>query len=881
MLPAGTRVGPYEVVSWLGAGGMGEVYRARDTTLDREVALKTLPEELARQPERLARLKQEARILASLNHPGIATLHGLEQSDGGVPVLVMELVEGESLADRLRRGPLPLREAATVAQEIALALEAAHEKGVLHRDLKPGNIRLAPDGRVKLLDFGLAKAVRKAAVDSRLDTDTSPHSEPGTVLGTAPYMSPEQARGQEPDRRGDIWAFGCVLYEMLAGKRAFEGATYSDTVAAVLDREPDWPALPQETPPAVLRLLRRCLQKEKDKRLHDVADARLELDEIRSGPGPTTEGFREPHRHALWPATVFAVLVGGLGSWVIQRSASRPVPVPALQVKRFVIEPPTAPVGFPTLSPDGRYLAYLGRMGDGRGLYVRPLDSIESRALEDTAGARAPFFSPDGEWIGFARRGRVMKIALKGGPAVTICDLPTESMLGASWGSDNMILFGGPNSGLMRISAEGGQPEALITPLRDAGELDHHYPEILPGGRAALFTRHARDGSFRIEVVSLASRERRVLIDPGFSGRYVPTGHIMYGLSNQLFAVGFDITRLEVTGRPVRVQESVAGIPHDGFAPFSVARDGSLAYVPAPSRQGRVLVWVDHRGAAHPLPLPPRAFKHPKLSPDGRRIAVVVEEQPGRSDLWLYDVNDDTQRRLTFEGSNEAPVWAPDGQSLTFGSSSGGPINLFTLRADGSGIAERLLESPLSQWPGSWSPDGTRLAFTESDPTDISKIRILPSGRDAPPQPFLDLDPPGKGVTLDEPQLTPDGRWLAFAADLNVYVTPFPGPGPRMQVSIDNGQSPRWSRDGRELFYRWRNQVVAVPVKTSAPLVFGKPSVLFEGRYLGADDYSANYDVDRAGRFLMVKLSEEELAPRPVHVVLNWFEELKRRVPPR
>ena len=884
-LSPGLRLGPYEVVSRLGAGGMGEVYRARDTRLGRDVALKALPETWTRDADRRARLNREARLLASLSHPNVASLFGIEESDGA-PVLVMELVPGPTLAERLQPGPLPVREALDVARQVAEGLESAHRKGIIHRDLKPANVKLTAEGRVKVLDFGLAKALAATAADDPQQEETASRGETatGAVVGTAAYMSPEQARGEELDERTDIWAFGCLLFECLTGRRAFPGATASDTLAAVLEHAPDWSVLPAGAPALVRSLLRLCLQKDRARRLQNITDARLQIEDALAAP---VEAQQQEARstQAGWRRVAPWALACALGVVALGLGIRRPAPTPSLQVKSFVIQPPTTAALLPgaghvpvTFSASGSHLAYVGRLGDQSGIYLQPLGGFESRALEGTRGGEDPFFSPEGEWIGFAARQRLMKVALGGGPAVTICELPT-TILGASWGSDGTILFGGVNIGLMRVPAGGGQPEPIAAVAREAGELDHHFPEILPGGRAALFTRHARDGSFRVEVLSLASGQRQVLIDPGFHARYVPTGHLVYGLSSNVFAVGFDIDSLKVTSRPVRVLESVANNPGDGTAMFSVAGDGSLAYVPETSRKGRLLVWVDRQGAERLLPLPPRAFATASLSPDGRRIAMTVEEEPGRSDIWLYDVIDDTQRRLTFEGSNEGPVWTPDGKTLTFSSSSAGPINLFSLPADGSGVAERLLKSDLHQWAGMWSPDGAHLAFTESDPTDIPKIRILSSGRNAEPQPFGDPDPPGKGIALARPGFSPDGRWIAYGARPEVYVAPFPGPGARRQISTDRGSAPRWSPDGRELFYRRRDQVLAVPIKAWTPLAFGKATVLFEGRYLGLGFYSTNYDVTRDGRFLMVKLSEEELAPQPIRVVLSWFDELKRRLP--
>jgi eukaryotic-like serine/threonine-protein kinase len=888
MLAAGTRVGPYEVISWLGAGGMGEVYRARDTALGREVALKTLPEELARQPERLARLKKEARILASLNHPGIATVHGLEESDG-VPVLVMELVEGESLADRLRRGPLPLREAVRIAQEIAVALEAAHEIGVLHRDLKPANIRLAPDSRVKLIDFGLAKAVRKAAVDSRLDTETRPHSEPGMVMGTAPYMSPEQARGQEADRRGDIWAFGCVLYEMLTGKRAFVGATYSDTVVAVLEREPDWKALPLETPPALVRLLRRCLQKEKDKRLHDIADARLDLEETLGTPatasgeenavvahGPGSSGWGLLGSRSFW--FVVGGLAMGAGLWVL--GTSRPLPERPVVHLAIPLSPPetvdNGDASAVAISPDGRQLAYVAARAGRPLIYLRTVDRLEAKPIAGTEGGHMPFFSPDGLWLGFVvdSEGKLKKVPLSGGAPTTLCD--AGDVRGASWSADGTILFARHGtSGLDRVSAAGGKPEVLTTLDVPRHESSHRFPEVLPGGQAVLFTvrtdeTHPWDDA-RIEAFSLRTRARSVLITGGNNARYA-AGHLIYQRAGALWAAPFDPVRLEVAGPSALVLEGVSSSAVYGSADFGVSRDGSLVYVPGKVRgTDRRVVRVNRAGKAQPLMESRGAFSTLSLSPDGRRLALTI--QAANDQIWVYDLERSTLSPQTLRWENNSAIWTPDGRHLTFSSDRERPPSLFRQTADGSGSAERLTTSATGPTAQAWSPDGKTLVFVDGWPK--FDLWLLTLDGDRKPRPLI------RGpFNESQARLSPNGRWLAYVSDESgreeVYVVPFPGSGGRWPISTNGGSRPLWARNGRELFYRNGDRTMAVTVSSDATFSATKPELLFEAK---AVSYLwLSYDVTPDGDFLMIEPGESDTPHAQINVVLNWLQEVRQRV---
>jgi serine/threonine-protein kinase len=878
MLSAGTRVGPYEIVSWLGAGGMGEVYRARDTKLGREVALKTLPEELSRQPERLARLRQEARILASLNHPGIATLHGLEDSDSGVPVLVMELVEGESLQDRLQRGRLSPQEALTVGRESALALEAAHQKGVLHRDLKPGNIRILPDGRVKLLDFGLARALRDATLDSRLDTETSPHSEPGAVLGTAPYMSPEQARGQDVDRRSDAWAFGCVLFEMLAGKRAFQGASFSDTLAAVLEHDPDWAALPSDTPAAALRLLRRCLQKDRDKRLRDIGDAGLELQELLAGPVSAPSALRGPRPIARWATTaVLAALLASVGLWLIRRPLGVPKEVVRLSMEAWgdLSDFHSAPL----LSPDGKRIVYMANPS----LAIRRFEESEWHVLPGTMYSQRPFFSPDGQWLGFSAGNSVKKLSLAGGglvtgvAAVTVRENAGTTRFGASWGPDDSIVFTRTgSSGLWRVPASGGEPRELTQPDRVRGEKSHRWPHHLPGGKALLFSvvsnRSATYDEARIEALVLGTGERRTVIEGGSAPLYVDSGHLLFRRGAAILAAPFDLDRLAVTGGPVAVVDGVRSGP-TGEPYFTVASTGTLAYVPRVKPAFR-LVQVDRAGRARPLtPVDAALLWEPRVSPDGRSVAAI--KVTPNNQVWRFDIERESFTRLTFEWDTSAPTWTPDGESLIF--SSGPDLRLHRLRADGSGVPEPLSSAGARQFPRSITADGKLLAYEEGE-----DIWILPLGTRGEPRPFL------KTLAAEgAPAISPNGRVIAYQSDesgeTEVYLRSFPDGRDKLQVSSGGGFLPVWPGSGKELVYAVsleggsKGRLMAVEVSAEPPIRASRPRLLFEHRYEALD-----YDVFPDGQhFVMSEVDREAMRVAHFNVILNWFEELKHLVPPK
>jgi eukaryotic-like serine/threonine-protein kinase len=914
-LAAGTKLGPYEILAPLGAGGMGEVYRARDTKLGREVALKVLPQNVAGDSERMARFKREAQVLASLNHPNIATIHGLEES-GGVRALVMELVEGVTLAERIKSGAIPLEEALPIARQIAAGLEDAHERGIIHRDLKPANIKITAEGAVKILDFGLAKALESAAA-SRGDSGPEPSIEDsptlssaatqaGVILGTAAYMSPEQAKGKKVDRRADIWAFGVVLFETLTGRRLFEGDSTAETLATVMMTEPKWESLPADVPPSIRKLLSRCLEKDPKRRLQAIGEARIAIEETLSGaearpplsPLLTEEGKPEARGGELWRRALPWALAAFSTLVLITLTISYLIRTPRLSTRAIarlsVALPPSDRLALGlnpvlALSPDGSRLVYVASHAGAKQLYVRPIDSLEANPIPGTEGAESPFFSPDGQSVGFFAEGKLKRVSFSGGAPLTLCT--AASARGASWGPDDAIVFT-PSfgySGLFRVSAGGGTPKPLTTPDQKKGEVSDRWPQILPDGKAVLFTSWS-GGSFddaQIAVQLLETGERRTLLKGGSYARYVPSGHLVYARAGGLLAVPFDVKRLEVTGPPVSIPEGVSMHPTTGSAEFSSSNNGSLVYFAGGLRtEERTLLWVDRRGTAQTLPAPPHPYFFPRLSPDGLRLAVGISGND--VGVWVYDLARGVLTRVAKTAIMPSPAWTPDGKRLTFNDTHAGPWNLYWMPADGSGTAERLTTSENGQSVGSWSPDGHVLAFSEMDPTIGYNIQVLklegePSalpraGRK--PQPFLQT--PSNGSA---PMFSPDGRWLAYQSNESgrneVYVRPFPGPGGKSQISTEGGTEPVWARNGRELFYRNGDKIMVVAVETKPGLAAAKPKPLFEGQYEPSlYAFSANYDVSADGqRFLMLKSSEQGTPATQINVVLNWFEDLKRRVP--
>ena len=892
----GRQLGAFRVHSLLGAGGMGEVYRARDTTLGRDVALKVLPALFTADPDRLARFEREAHTLATLNDPHIGAIYGLEEHDG-IRVLVLEIVEGSTLADRIAPGALSMAEALFIAGQTAGALEAAHEKGIVHRDLKPANIKITPAGIVKVLDFGLAKVWN--AESGAADPTQSPsvaigRTAAGVILGTAAYMSPEQARGQVVDKRTDIWAFGCVLYEMLTGRVAFDGDTISDTLAAVLHSEPDWAALPSTVPAAVRTLIRRCLEKDGRQRIADISVAQFVLDDlagVASATAPGSSAAIAP-RPALWRRMAIlsgtwlvGVAMAGGAVWFVVRSTAPP------RVSRLLITPPSAAaLSVDRLSlaftPDGTRVVYSG--ANNTALFVRSLDQLNATSLTGLGEPYGAFVSPDGQWIGFFDGVSTLnKVAITGGPAVTL-GRPGGTAVGASWGPDDTIVFATNvrTTGLLRIAAAGGEPTVLTQPNRAGGENDHLWPEILPGGQAVLFTITATTGGLdqaQVAVLDLRTGTQTVLIRGGSNAHYVSSGHLVYAAAGSLRAVAFDLARLAVVGTPVTVQPEVPT-----GAGWAVAADGTLVYVSgAVSAARRSLVWVDRQGQETPILAPPRNYAFPRLSPDGTRLALYIPDQ--EVDIWMWDLTRSTGlTRATFDpGADVFPVWR-DSRQLIFSSARAGAVNLFEQAADGSGEVTQLTKSPNVQHATSVSPDGTRLVFTEIAPTtgqDVMQLRL--DGTHAVTR-LVDT-----AFNERNAEVSPDGRWLAYEANdrsgrYNIYVQPFPDVSSGYwQVSTEGGTRPLWAQNSQELFYlSVTGSLMRVGVARGPTWAHAAPAKLFEGRYgASANQTGRTYDIAPDGkRFLMIKAdgsADQTAVPASLVVVQNWREELKRLVPTR
>ena len=887
-LNVGSRLGHYDVTALIGEGGMGQVYQATDTKLKRQVALKILPDAFSADPERLARFQREAEVLASLNHPNIAAIHGLEEADG-IRALVLELVEGPTLADRIKQGPIPLDEALPIAKQIAEALEAAHEQGVIHRDLKPANIKVRDDGTVKVLDFGLAKALagdRPGADLSQSPTVTATvhGTQEGVILGTAAYMSPEQARGKLLDRRTDIWSFGCVLYEILTGGAAFIGETLSDTIAKVLDREPDWDPLPTDTPAPVRRLLRRCLDKDAKERLRDIGDARVEIREAISGPllpsvvEVPSAAHAAGRRQAL-PLVVgisaVAVVIIGLAVW----SLVRPPDTPA-DVARFTIAGPEIVRGVDlAISPDGTQIVYQGPKpdGDGTQLYIRRLDQFVAEPLPATTVVGDPFFSPDGEWVVFRSYVHTLeRVSIFGGAPQTIA-YQLSPIYGASWSADDQIIMGQQRGGLVRVPVRGGEPEPLTTLDVEQGDFTHRWPSIIPNHEAVLFvaatTVDAR-ASGELAVVALDTGEVTRLGLAGTYPQYVATGHLVYASQDgSVRGVPFDADQLSVTGNPVTLIEGVV-VANAGLG---ISHTGRLVYMTGGGGGGRQsLVWVDRNGKVTSPLLENEAglgIAYPRLSPEGNRVAL----QRG-SDIWVLDLERGSDTKLTDEGMNLQPTWTPDGSTVTFNSDRivdtfllySRPVNL-------SGPIELLAEASDAQAGGSWSPDGQAFVHYEINPATGRDLWVL--DRNGTRSPFLVTEFSEKG-----PSVSPDGQWVVYVSDQSgedrVYAQPFPKGGAAISISTGAGTEPVWSRDGRELFYRTGNQMMVVPVDLGSDNV-GRPNVLFEGTYQ-SDTLStgrANYDVSLDGQQFLMVTAGTRATPLQINVVLNWHEELKRLVP--
>jgi Tol biopolymer transport system component len=899
----GTTVSHYKVTSKLGAGGMGEVWRAEDTKLGRDVALKVLPASVASDPERLARFEREARALAAFSHPNIAGIHGLEEADGQ-RFLVMEVAEGQTLADRLARGPLPVEEAVRVALQIAEALEVAHEKGIVHRDLKPGNVMVSPEGRVKVLDFGLAKALGAHPLSggSGVDASHSPTlamTQAGVLLGTAGYMSPEQARGKAVDRRADIWSFGCVLYEMLAGHRAFDGETVTDVLGAIVHKEADLARLPAHVPTRMRQLLQQCLQKDASRRLQSIGDARVALQEWLENPKaaepPTSSTAPAGLRWLPWAAAVVAGALGLLaGATLLGRRGAPPEPVRRFEVN-LTEDSVFSRLGSGLVaSPDGRSIVYTtGQEGETQRLVLRPLDRFQETVLASgvsAAGTYNPFFSPDGEWLGFVTPRELKKISVTGGAPITLAAV--ERSRGATWGKDGSIVFApAVFSGLSRIPAAGGTAEPLTKLDEARGEKTHRWPQWLPDGRSVLFTVRG-DGSpdyegASIEVVRVDTGERKVIHRGGYYARYVPTGHVLYVQNGTLFALPFDAERLEAKGSQMPVLEDLETNPAEGSAQYGVSDNGLLTYLPrAEGLAPFTIATTDREGRAQPLWKAPGIYGGPRLSPDGRSLVVSVQRD-GNWDVWVYDLDREVATRITFGERYDAdPVWSPDGRWIAYESEVDGKDGVFRKRADGTGDAEVVLGPGTMTFPAptSWSPDGRLLMFQPDGGGGRSDLYVVEADGRGKPEPVMKTQYDESGGAF-----SPDGRWVAYTSDetgrREVFVTSFPPGGGKWQISDGGGAQAKWRRDGRELFFRSDEGVMSARVSAEgSSLRAGKPDLVFRGPFLGGlrglllpGFNFPDYDVSGDGRrFVVFTGGGSKRSAARARVVLNWFEELKR-----
>jgi Tol biopolymer transport system component len=881
-LSAGTKLGPYEIVAPLGAGGLGEVYRARDSRLNREVAIKVLPEAFARDAERLSRFQREAKMLASLNHPNIASIYGLEDQ-GNVHALVMELVEGPTLADRIRQAAIPAEEALPIAKQIAEGVEYAHERGIIHRDLKPANIKLAADDAVKILDFGLAKALD--ADSSQRDMSSSPTithmaTQAGIILGTAAYMSPEQAKGKMVDRRTDIWAFGCVLYEMLAGKAAFAGESITETLSAVIREEPNWSLLPADTPPAIARLLARCMKKDAKQRLQSMGDARIAIEEVLSGAqdisqSPTASAPVVAHRRSreriAWALAAIAgatLLIAAALAFVFARSyLNQPKP----GIARFLVSlPENVFIYQVSPSPDGRFLAFVGVTKEGvRQLWLRPIDAVAAQPMAGTDGAGIFFWSPDSRYLAYDDDTGLNKVAVSGGAPQRLCALARIGT--GSWSTDGVILFGTFAAGpLMKVSAEGGEPSPVTTLDRSLAETRHVAPSFLPDGRHFLYLslRNTTGPQAWICVGSLDSNQTKCLENSNSAARYAPPGYLLYERGNTLVAQGFDLRGLVTTGDPVPIADSVGS--------FSVSDSGVLSYTAAATADEYLLQWFDRSGKILGTVGQPGLYSAPAISPDGNRLAVgVLDPHVNTRDLWLFDLKRNTSSRLTFDPTDESnPAWSHDGSQIVFTSTQTGNRDIYEKAASGLGNSQVVFASKDQQRSvDDWSPDDRYVVY---DTTSPGSLWVLPLFGDR--KPFLFV----QGATeAREARFSPNGRYIAYSSNesgsYEVYVQSFPDHGGKWQVSSGGGQHPEWRHDGKELYFISSGKLVAVDVSTDgAQFQSGVPKPLFAVDFR-PDRGSGNgvYVVSADGQRFLAVTNVEQQTVEPATVVMNWASDLK------
>jgi eukaryotic-like serine/threonine-protein kinase len=867
MLSPGARVGAYEIVAAIGSGGMGEVYRARDTRLSRDVALKVLPDAVAGDAERLIRFEREARLLASLNHPHIAQIHGFEET-AGLVVLIMELVEGQDLADRLRLGPIEVTESIGLARQIAGALEAAHAKGIIHRDLKPANIRITAAGAAKVLDFGLAKDLAAASAGG-LDvapTITSAATRLGTVLGTAAYMAPEQAKGLAVDKRADIWGFGCVLYEMLSGRSPFPGSTITETIAAVLERQPDWNALPRSLPAPVLRLLRRCLEKDPERRLHDIADARIELEDLASADAAAPLPSPRSTAAVLAAAVAIAALAAAAG-WALRRPAASP------EVRLEINTPPSMFASL-ALSPDGSSIVYVASDDGLSQLWLRRLDSTTAQRIPNTVGASRPFWSPDGRSIGFFAELKLKHVDVNGGSMRTLAS-DIGVALGAAWSGSGIIVYASsPGSALLRVAASGGD-SAPATRLEMPQQRGHLAPQFLPDGRHFIFFVDGRAEARGVYVGQLDTTDTTRLFDAEGPATYIASGHLLFRRGNTLYAHPFDAARRQLSGQPIVVVEQ---IPPDTVLSASAA--GPFAYRTRLAGPGqRQLVWFDRAGrSAGKVVYDDTAALGPALSHDGRRIAIYRYKDQNM-DIWSYDIARRSWERLTFDAGDDIyPLWSAGDTSILFGAvRHNGPVNIYRRALSAPPESERPLMAAGGRvgFPLDWSPDGRVVLYSSLDYKRGSDLWSISADGDGKPVEVLATEF-NEGLA----QFSPDGRWIAYQSDktarYEVYVRPFGRPGADVLVSTDGGTQPRWNPGGGELFYVAANDQLTAVTVTASPdgssLTPGVPVPLFAttSSRSAMPIFRQQYVVAKDGQSFIVNSPVGEPATTPITVVLNW-----------
>jgi eukaryotic-like serine/threonine-protein kinase len=896
----GTQIGHFSIKEEIGRGGMGVVYLAQDTKLDRPVAIKSIPPILANNDKVKSRFKREAKLLASLDHPDIATIHDIIE-DKGISYLVLEYIPGDTLRDRITQGPLPAKEVLSLGGQIADAFASAHEHGIVHRDLKPANIKITKDGRIKVLDFGIAKAVESGGPNAYTTV-----TEPGQLIGTPAYMSPEQARGKPTDERCDIWAFGCVLYEMLTGKPPFDGETASDTLAGVIGQEPNWEALPHATPVNVKVLIRRCLEKDAKRRLRHMADVALEIRETVSLPAvvPPVTITQEPIAQPLAVRTLIVgcavcLLLGALATGIILGTytpSALPEGSSTLTTRSSITLPENQVLGSSrscqgsvprpvlALSPDGSRLVYVADLGGKTQLFLRSMNEFEATAIPGTEGAFCPFFSPDGNSVGFFTIDKLMKVSLLSGAVETLC--AATNPYGGCWDSDGTIYFVEEEfAKLSRVLATGNRPKQTVKPELGEGRrgLSPSYPQILPGGRGLLLSTYLSARS-AIELLSLETGTTKVLLEGGYYARYVPTGHIVYAKAESLYAVPFDLEKLEVTGNPVSILKGLSLEQFLGrIAQFAFSGNGTLVYVPGGNTSLTRPVWVNRKGERiGEISIEEQVYLTSfQLSPDDTKLALTVYDV--NTYILVYNIANGTQDRLTMKGNSGFPAWTPDGKQIAFWSNRNGKPGMYMKPVDGKGEVELLVSDPNLGGQSRWSPDGRHLAIPRNTGLNSSDIAIYSCDKPHETTVSLETEHPEWA-----PVFSPDGRWIAYLSDMagkyEVYVEAYPDRSGR-GINISNyegGEEPVWSSDGSEIFYRNNDKWMAVSVSTAPKFSAKKPELLFEGSYFNcmAHSFDVLEDEDGQQQFLLLERVHDDSNVRELHVVNNWFEELKRLAPP-